>query len=166
MDDDQGGRSCQAPSYTCHTWGCRLFLGLNFEGDPNLSGEEALLTPLSGTRFTLHQQALRVCGSASPRPRAGTMGSAVSMCSSSSNIVSQPAPPSSCCKSMYCYPCHGVISSGPSAFLAGQVLRRPALLPDASVPTALSRVGASRGTPQRVPAETGGKDASLGEAQV
>jgi hypothetical protein len=92
------------------------------------------------------------------------MGSAVSMmCSSSSNIVSQPAPPP---QSLYCHHCRGVISSGPSAFLAGQVLRRPALLPDASVPTALARVGASRGAPQRVPAETGGKDASLGEAQV
>jgi hypothetical protein len=85
------------------------------------------------------------------------MGSAVSMCSSSSSIVSQPAPPSSSCKSMYCYPCHGVISSGPSAFLAGQVLRRPALLQDARVPTALARVGASRGAQQARPGGDRGK---------
>jgi hypothetical protein len=66
------------------------------------------------------------------------MGSAVSMmCSSSSNIVSQPAPPP---QSLYCHHCRGVISSGPSAFLAGQVKRRPALLPDVPVCQGLASV--------------------------
>jgi len=56
-----------------------------------------------------------------PRDRKGQiMGSATSvvLCSSNSNTVSQPAPPQ---QSLYCHHCRGVISSGPSAFLAGQV---------------------------------------------
>jgi len=39
------------------------------------------------------------------------------LCSSSSSAISQPAPQP---QSLYCHHCRGVISSGPSAFLAGQ----------------------------------------------
>lgn len=54
------------------------------------------------------------------QPQKLNMGSASSivLCSSSSSAISQPAPPP---QSLYCHHCRGVISSGPSAFLAGQV---------------------------------------------
>eukprot|EP00960_Hanusia_phi_P031737 749461-Hanusia_phi.AAC.1 len=47
------------------------------------------------------------------------MGSAPSfvLCSSNNSSISHPSPPS---QSLYCHHCRGVISSGPSAFLAGQ----------------------------------------------
>lgn len=53
------------------------------------------------------------------QPQKLNMGSASSivLCSSSSSAISQPAPPP---QSLYCHHCRGVISSGPSAFLAGQ----------------------------------------------
>uniref|UniRef100_A0A7S1DJP2 Uncharacterized protein n=1 Tax=Hemiselmis andersenii TaxID=464988 RepID=A0A7S1DJP2_HEMAN len=44
-------------------------------------------------------------------------GSSLALCSSSTSAISNPAPPP---QSIYCHHCRGVISSGPSAFLAGQ----------------------------------------------
>jgi len=54
----------------------------------------------------------------------GAASSVVLCGSSSSNTVTQPAPPQ---QSLYCHHCRGVISSGPSAFLAGQV-RSPSVV--------------------------------------
>jgi len=44
-------------------------------------------------------------------------GSSLAICSSSTTAIAHPAPPP---QSIYCHHCRGVISSGPSAFLAGQ----------------------------------------------
>jgi hypothetical protein len=52
-----------------------------------------------------------------------TMGAASSilLCSSnSSTAIAQPAPSAPAPQSLYCHHCRGVISSGPSAYLAGQ----------------------------------------------